>query len=613
MPTSVFSDDFSNASYPQLLRLRPGWTASRTNFEGNGFGAQVTAGGVLSMTYPGDGNFYAYTGNMGKSDMYLTFRMLQSSFTNIIALRFVDENNFIGITHAAGSWYIRKRIAGAAVSGGVIITQALDTAADYTISVVGNNYDLRKNGVSIGTFTDADFNTAKAAGVIMNGGQAGWLESMDRGYEGAAPSGTIDLFEPKVFNCVDIDDVLDMTFSGAYTGNPASIRAQLEYLDGTIIRPWATVIAAPAGGVFNFSLLNIPPNPATGTPGNYTLDAQKRYVCRVDFSNDATVADFTATSFWIGYVAHIYGQSNAAGLNLGVSALALLGSSFFDGSGYSVPTGIGQVELCNNFIKLRGAPILISNKSVGGMTIDNLIFGGNWTAFMAMVAAQGTGFVFVLWDQYEGNLVANIAAGFYKGKIEQLDTQLAALSPKYRRLLLNLGGRFEGDSGTNDPWFNILLADMEAAAAVNARIEISHTRRDLPQIDNVHLTATRSGYGEHGSRFGRTCARWAGAGVNDARGPVIVSGIIIDNDWVEFTCDLNGSATLELSSTTIASIKVEAVGGGALALQAGTFVLTAANKFKVRLAAAPGGDVRVFNMIGADPDTVSIIRGDLVA
>jgi hypothetical protein len=622
MPGIILLDDFTldaGGGFPAYVGARPGWTASRDDFLGNGYGAFADAGGLCDLVYPGTGAVHAYTANIGKADMYVRWVPVATSGPGTaIAFRYQDEGNWLGLLQVGATLYLMQSLAGV-ISYPQSVAEAATSGASYKVSSIGSAIVVTRNGTQIASWTHANLLGAKRAGFLMYGGSStDALNEIELGYEGAPPQ-TIELSEPRLFyQRSSSTGLYSLTASGIYSGSPTSIRARLEYADGSVVPgfDWAVKVASPSANQFSFVMGGIPVNPATGTAGAYVLNTAKRYKLRVDYSNDATVDYLTETAFWVGDIIHIYGQSNAAGLLGGTALSPPVGSYYHTGSGYSPIAGLGMAEFAKRFVAETGVPLLLTNAAVANQSISALIdAGANWTAFLARNTAVGGDFAQMFWDQYEGDISgASPSAGYMKGKIEQLDGQLAALSAQYRRLLVTLGGRFEGLGELEAGGINRALKDLQLAAAQNARIKVSHSRRDLPQADNFHCTTDQAGYGEHGRRGGRSAASHIVAGVADGRGPVISTVSLLPGNKIRVVMDLNGSTALTVpASPTGWEVWTEEPMPVQINIIAGSFASVASDTFEFTLATAPTTNIRVYHMRGADPDNITLITGNLAA
>jgi Carbohydrate esterase, sialic acid-specific acetylesterase len=615
MPGIIHSETWNHSGAAQFVGNRSPWSANRSDFLGNGFGAFVWDNSpnpdFVYANYPGDSNKYCYTIDATSTDHYYTFSPRGEGAAFHAIVRYADADNFIGIQLQFGRVYYRIRSGG--VDGALTewVLTPFDTAALYEVRAEGTTLKLFKNTVQLGatlTISTASPTATRAGFGTYTAGANPFLGPVELGFLGVAQSGTIAISNIALFSQMAPGiTTKSVSIAISWTGAPTSIRRRLENADGSVVAgfDWAVAVATPTGTSANFTIPNVP----AGGP----------YFVRVDFSNAASVTARQSNGFHVGLIILALGQSNTVGLGQTGTPAAPEAKTFLWQSGAGIfgpPQGDGHIALLNRASTALTIPVAIINVAVGATALAAWQPGQpNYQNALAQITLAGGDVGAIIWGQGEADaanvLVSGVAyaaglTSIYTG----LRTAMARTSAQLPFFIAVTGrnaralGQAYGDDAS---WQAVRAAQMSLVQATSGVFIGAHCI-DLPMGDSIHYT--NAGYAELGKRLGRSVAKT----INptslgyDGAGPQIISANR-NGAVITLTCDLRGSAALsgtppltgwEISSTNFATL---------LVVQ--STAIQGQDKIIITLAAAPAANesVQARYLHGADPSITALVTG----
>ncbi len=616
MPGIIHSETWIHSGAAQFVGNRSPWSANRSDFLGNGFGAFVWDNGAnpdfVYANYPGDGNKYCYTIDATSTDHYYRFTPLSEGAAYHAIVRYADADNFIGIQIQFGRVYYRIRSSG--IDGALTewVQTPYDATALYEVQAQGNNLKLYKNASQIGatiTITAASAGATRAGFGMHSAGINPFLGPVELGFLGAAQSGTISISNNVLFSQMSAGGrTKSINVAVSWTGAPSSIRCRLENADGSIVTgfDWAIAVASPTGNSANFTIANVP----AGGP----------YFVRVDFSNAASVTARHSNGFYIGLIVLALGQSNTVGLGqTSAPALAAEAKTFLwqsSISNFGPPQGDGHVALLNRTTTALGIPVAIINVAVGATAMASWQPGQpNFQNALTQITQAGGDIGAIIWGQGEADAANVLVSGatyeagltaLYAGlrtatarTVAQLPFLIAVTGRNARALGLAYGD--------DQSWQTVRAAQINWAQTTSSAYIGAHCI-DLPMSDSIHYT--NAGYAELGKRLGRSLAKniTPASLTHDGAGPKIISanrtGAVIT-----LVCDLRLSAVL---SGTPPLTGFEVSGNNfTTVLSIQTTAIQAPDKIVITLATTPAQNdaVQVRYLFGANPDITALVTG----
>lgn len=324
---------------------------------------------------------------------------------------------------------------------------------------------------------------------------------------------------------------------GTYTGTPTSIEARVVQTGtNTPVSgfDWATYVASPSGGAFDFTIPGVPV-------------ALAWYDIQVRFSNNTGV---TATSgkTTLAAIFPLVGQSNARFAIDTYGSSTLTPNDFCRAYGLGVGGGAawtaldptkmdGPITLANDY-GTRGVPVAFVSCGVGGTAIATWNPGqSQYITAMANITATGGKAEAMIWVQGEADVDALSAATYQAELGDVFDTGFRATMSDtnlpvvlvmlgYQNIGLNTDAGMEAIRAGQAAW-------CAAAPAKNLRVE----RYDLTSAsghmaDDVHLNA--AGHRALWPRIARA-ARVGSGEVSTYRGPRIAGVSFVNSTTVDVT------------------------------------------------------------------------------
>ena len=328
-------------------------------------------------------NYYAYddSSHAGGYVEFVTPSSLGVNSHNIVALRLVDANNWVGIT-MAGTGSAGFRVI-TCVSGTVDDTHYQGQGAvstTYRIEDDGTDIRFYFGGTLVHTLTNYTAVSASETkkGLVIDDNGSTNVESITSYESGTLAAGnTITLTDIDNYRVIPRNGSgqASLTVSGSYTGTPTNIEYRIVN-DGTDTaitgHNWSTLETGPTGGTFSGTVTAIPEG------GWYNVD--------VRFSNDTGTTDGGTNKWGVGYHIGIGGQSHAEDLDTNGTGTPNARLAEYTGTAWQVhpTTGVGQIELGNDVITGLGGsiPVAIYNGAVGGSALRQEADGGSgyWEA-----------------------------------------------------------------------------------------------------------------------------------------------------------------------------------------------------------------------------------------
>mgnify|MGYP001765472546 CR=1 FL=1 len=179
----AFTDDFYNASYPQTLDVRSGWS----RVDGTAGDCYLGTGypGTLSVTGASESAYQCTSQSSADHYTQAEMRFTGSSF---VCVRLTNKDNFIGFRHDGGNWQVYKRVAGAFTQLGSNYAAALTPGDVAKLSATGNTLVFTVNGTQrcLGTGVTETFNNTEARqGVVARAlGINPWIDNFEAGVTG---------------------------------------------------------------------------------------------------------------------------------------------------------------------------------------------------------------------------------------------------------------------------------------------------------------------------------------------------------------------------------------------------------------------------------------------
>lgn len=389
----------------------------------------------------------------------------------------------------------------------------------------------------------------------------------------------------------------DITFSGTYTGSPASWAWRLRSaVTGDVTTAWATLSASAAAGTWSASL--------TIPSGAHMLD-----VAWVDAGGKAHIA--TSTKFAVGILVMWWGQSSSAGSISSSGAWTSSGNPMvvgkynsiaYQGSSYArvwtdaddeatiyMPNCAG---LAKSLAAATGVPVIVSGAGVAATELAMLKPGtAYWNDFLVpAVAAIGGNVEQWVWDQGEAEALAASSYDNYASDFADLVAGFRSIGGRPSAgVFIRLIGEdtnltVNSTTTARAAGFRALQMSLENPAN---NIWIACSPLGVPLVDNGHFT--HEGYMELCRREGMTVARRAyGALAYDGRGPV-VTGATRAGAVITLAVDLNGATGISGAALTGYTVSADNF-TTALTISS---VNVSGNTIVITLAADPGGPVKV--------------------
>lgn len=179
----AFTDDFTQASPPQNLEARSGWSRS-----GGAAGDAIISGlanNRLSAAPSGESAFLCTS--QASADHY-TQAAVYADCGSFICVRLTDANNFIGFRYSGGSWQVYKRSGGSFTQLGTDYTATLTGGDVGRLEAVGNTITFTVNGTlrCLGAgVTESLNNTEVRQGLVArSSGGYPWIDDFEAGTAG---------------------------------------------------------------------------------------------------------------------------------------------------------------------------------------------------------------------------------------------------------------------------------------------------------------------------------------------------------------------------------------------------------------------------------------------
>lgn len=391
--------------------------------------------------------------------------------------------------------------------------------------------------------------------------------------------------------------------TGTYAGTPTGIRARL-VLNGTstIVSgfDWATVVAAPSGNAYTFSLGGVP-------------DDLQWYQVEVSYTNITSVSAISG-AVAVGELIAVVGQSNADALFGGTSqtgnASGYLKQTNMSTTAWSAPVAAGAVGMGNDLVTALGVPVGLINTSVSGTSITSWVPGGaQHTNALAEINAGGGKVGAFVWVQgeYEAQ-TAGVYASYLTSLGQVFDTGFRAelSQPTAPVIMVPLGQYNDGGTALTAGFDEVRRAQHEWGAGANNYI-VERIDCEVPS-GSIHLSNTAAGGAwVLGKRCAAAIAVAKGVGT-EWRGPAIlkinkISSTVYD---VILTHRLGTDIT---PSTAITGFTVRDPGAGNAAIGISSAARTAANTVRITLSAAPVAVHPTFSyLLGASPVLTGAVK-----
>lgn len=318
-----------------------------------------------------------------------------------------------------------------------------------------------------------------------------------------------------------------VTVSGIYDGDSTGIQARvlLDADDSTVV-DWTTIVASPTNDVFS---------------GDITVPQGGPYYVQVRHANLTGTVKEGTTTFYVGTVIVIYGQSNAARFTVNGTSppAAASGTRWFNGSSWtSVPAANGIRNLLNDLIGLTGVPVGALNGAISGKTVAQLSEDSGTSYFAdlaAQIAASGGDAEFIVWHQGESDAAFATPAATYSTLLDALHQSIADEVSRTKAQIPFVVSSLATATGqaTDANWWTIQGA-LVLADADHAAIHYSHSNLDavLAAGDPVHLSNASNGVS--GKRYASTIGNLLGE-VADPTAWFIASIAMVDTTHTDVT------------------------------------------------------------------------------
>lgn len=192
----AFLDDFFNASYPQQLDVRSGWT----RVDGTAGDCYIGSANPGLLAVNGTNETAYQCTSQESADHYTQAEML-SVGSSFVCIRLTDSNNFIGFRHDGSNWQVFKRVTGSFTQLGSDYAGAFSTGDVGKLSASGNTIVFTVNGVQrcLGAGVTESFNNTEVRqGVVARAlGINPWLDNFEAaasgggGTDATAPGATV--------------------------------------------------------------------------------------------------------------------------------------------------------------------------------------------------------------------------------------------------------------------------------------------------------------------------------------------------------------------------------------------------------------------------------------
>lgn len=414
-----------------------------------------------------------------------------------------------------------------------------------------------------------------------------------------------------------------ITISGTYTGSPDAIQARVvDASTGAAMVDWATIAAAPTGGVF---------------AGAIAVPQGAWYKLQVRDSVNTAITAAGTNKFGVGMVVGMIGQSNMVALGNAYSVFPLSDPRVVEfkpsayhrigqindayppstvSGGYPDFTSDGTradgITFIGNLIaKHIGIPVAFIERAIGGTRLDEYWLTGQagWTAFAAAVTAAGGDMEMCLWYQGESSAHYRSTAQMVSelGALQsQLHTLTGRTSANFKFGVMSLGpGSY--DSSLEGEFGNMRSAQVQFATGTAGAFLLGAVHDTSTGGDVVHLTSAE--ISRISKRVAKTVLFQCGYGTSGA-GPRITGAsrsgtsvtINIAHSGGTALTDGAGGAGGSLSGF---EFKDAGAGGAAIAYSGATI---SGNTVALTLASAPVGALSMsYAMMNVPHGTLSAV------